>query len=105
MRASDETQPMAKRTRIGLSHPHLTGAYGAVMERAMRMTVPGMAALCNPDSLHVCRECAFWQETKAGKGVCRLYQRRMNGRRGDAFSGSQRACRDWASNLSKPREV
>ena len=91
--------------RVGLAHPHLTAAYGDVLERAMRLTKPGQADLVNPDSPHTCSQCQQWlkEPRNAAKGRCGLYQRRMNGQRGAVFKGTQQACRQWMTNLGDGR--
>jgi hypothetical protein len=83
-----------------LGSSNLTRAYGPQLEEAVRATNSGMADFVDTASLHVCSQCQWWLKARSeGKGHCGLYQRRMNNQRGAVLRGSQRACRQWLSDL------
>jgi hypothetical protein len=73
----------------------LTRAAQPEIEDARRLTVPGMADWADVYSANTCGTCQHWVKGRAGKGRCRLYQRRMSGRQGAELRTDQRACKSW----------
>jgi hypothetical protein len=74
----------------------LKRAYDPGLEDAIAATVPGQANFTVPGSPNVCGGCVHLQaEAGKGRGFCRLYMAREQGRRGAPLPTSQLACRDW----------
>ena len=85
-----------------LATPWMTRAHPAELERAIELTVPGMADFADIETLNKCGSCFYWNKRNEKFGSCNLYAQRMRGKR-VTLTPSQRACRQWISAKEKVR--